>query len=65
VHFDKAGQHVEEQRAFRRRERRQDAFLRGTRCGAQAVVQRLTARAQSQPRPRNGGRASGFCRAFA
>jgi len=48
VHFDKAGQHVEEQRAFLRRERRQDAFLRGTRRRAQAVVQRLAARAQSQ-----------------
>ena len=48
VHFDKAGQHVEEQRALRRRDRRQDAFLRGTRRGAQAVVQRLAARAQSQ-----------------
>jgi hypothetical protein len=48
VHFDKTGQHVEEKRALRRRERRQDAFLRGTRRGAQAVVQRLAARAQSQ-----------------
>ena len=48
VHFDKAGQHVEEKRAFLRRERRQDALLRGTRRGAQAVVQRLAARAQSQ-----------------
>jgi len=48
VHFDKTGQHVEEKRAFRRLERRQDAFLRGTRRGAQAIVQRLAARCQSQ-----------------
>ena len=48
VHFDKAGQHVEEKRALLRRERRQDAFLRGTRRGAQAVVQCLATRAQSQ-----------------
>ncbi|HTG25436.1 MAG TPA: hypothetical protein VK681_35835 [Reyranella sp.] len=48
MHFDKAGQHVEEQRALRRREGRQDAFLRGTGSGAQAVVQRLAACTQSQ-----------------
>lgn len=48
VHFDKTGQHVEEKRAFGRLERRQDAFLRGTRRGAQAIVQRLAARGQSQ-----------------
>ena len=48
MHFDKAGQHVEEQRALRRREWRQDAFLRGTRRGAQPVVQCLAARTQSQ-----------------
>ena len=48
MHFDKAGQHVEEQRALLGRERRQDAFLRGTRRGAQPVVQCLAARTQSQ-----------------
>jgi len=48
VHLDKAGQHVEEKRAFCRRERRQDAFLRGTSCGAQMVVQRLAVHGQSQ-----------------
>ena len=48
VRFDKAGQHVEEERALLWRERRQDAFLRGASVGAQPVAQGLAARRQAQ-----------------
>ena len=40
VDFNKAGQQLEEHSALLRRERRQDAFLRGTGSGAQAVALR-------------------------
>jgi len=52
MHFDEAGQQVEEQRALRRRERRQDAFLRRLRRGAQAIAQRLAARRSAAARGR-------------